>query len=66
MCIKKLPKRKRKQKKERKNAETMNNRENPACSQRGVFLSKHFLTCFLSNVGKKHFGGFGEKTPEPH
>ena len=32
MCIKKLPKRKRKQKKERKNAETMNNRENPARS----------------------------------
>lgn len=32
MCIKKLPKRKRKQKKEIKNAETMNNRENLARS----------------------------------
>ena len=32
MCIKKLTKRKRKQRKEKKNAETMNNRENLARS----------------------------------
>ena len=42
-------------KKKKKKPEAMKSR-NPTCCSMWVCYSKHFLTCFLPNLGRKHLG----------
>ena len=55
MKKRKRSKGKERKKKKKKKPEAMKSR-NPTCCSMWVCYSKHFLTCFLPNLGRKHLG----------